>query len=158
MQIKKTLLLSLTAIAILVLSSSCKKCKVSNEDTNTGEIVSEAIIYPSGATLSQNYGTQLFDGVNTPPDLFQVSFDGGVTRVDVDWSSYYVMGLPMTVKCETEFVRNVSKDTLNGIVRYSVDATTCKLCDQNRSVDNWVLVKKFPSSYTVLYIPSVKEI
>jgi len=158
MHLKKTLLLTLTAVSILFLSNSCKKCNVSNNDTNTGEIVSDAIIYPSGATLTSNYNTQLFDGVSTPSDLFQVSFDGGVTRVPIDWNSYYVSSIPMTVNCKTEFVRNISKDTLNGIVRYSVDATTCKDCDQKVTVENWVLVKKFPISYTVLYLPSVKEI
>ncbi len=158
MQLKKTLLLSLTAISFLFLSNSCKKCKVSDDDTNTGEIVSDAIIYPSGASLTSSYNTQLFDGVSTPADLFQVSYDGGVTRVAIDWNSYYVSSIPMTVKCETEFVRNISKDELNGIVRYSVDATTCKDCDQSVFVENWVLVKKFPISYTVLYLPSVKEI
>ncbi len=158
MSIKKTLLLSLTAVVLLFLSNSCEKCKVGNDDTNTGEIVSDVVIYPKGATMTASYNTQLFDGVSTPSDLFEVSFNGGITRVAVDWNSYYILANPMTVKCETEFVRNVSKDTLNGIVRYTVDATTCKLCDQNRSVDNYVMVKKFPISYTVLYIPSVKEI
>jgi len=157
MLIKKTILLSLTVISFLFLNS-CKKCTVSHDDTNTGDIVNDVIIYPSGSTMTANYNTQLFDGVSTPADIFQVSYDGGVTKVNVDWNNHYIMSIPMTVRCETEFIRNVSTDTLNGIVRYTVNAITCKNCEEHRSVDNWVLVKKFPISYTVLYLPSVKEI
>ncbi len=155
---KKTLLLSIAAISFVFISNSCKQCKVGSEDTNSGAIVNDVIIYPKGATMTATYNTQFFDGSNTPADVFQVSFDGGITRVPVNWAAYNVLANPVTVKCETEFKRNVSIDTLNGIVRYTLDATTCKACDQNRYIENYVLVKKFPSNYTVLYIPSVKEI
>ena len=155
--LRKTILLTLTVISILTLNS-CKNCEVSHDDTNTGEIVNDVIIYANGSTMTANYHTQLFDGVNTPADIFQVSYDGGLTKVNVDWNSHYILSMPMTVKCDTEYKRNVSTDALNGIVRYTVDAITCSKCEEHRTVENLVLVNKFPISYSVFYTPTVKEI
>lgn len=145
------ILSSLLAIAFVFGLSSCKKCKV-DEDTNSGVVINDVIIYPSAGymyeTLNGNYH---ITGSSEVADKFEVSFDGGYTRVAVDWSQYDILCNPMTVNCKASFVRDVTYDNVLSYVFYTVTATTCESCDNPRTVENYVLIPKVPSGYQVFF-------
>jgi hypothetical protein len=150
---KKFILFSISALAVLFISSSCKKCDAGNENVSTGEIIQGAIIYPQTGYMALEYN--LFNGsVNPNQDgFFEVSFDGGLTKVAVDYSQYSVMANPMTVNCEASFVRDVTRDNINNLVTYNVTATTCNSCKERRTVENYVLVNKIPDgAYTLQFL------
>lgn len=155
--IKITLSLALMAIFSLGLSS-CKKCEVAESDANTGIIVSEVngksvVIYCTTGELTTNHIT----GSNPFADKFEVSFDGGETRGPVSWGSYDILRNPMTIKCKASFVRDVTVNSTLGYVFYNVDATTCASCENDRIVDNFVLVPKINSGYTVFFDQTITE-
>ena len=147
---------SISALAVLFISSSCKKCDAGNENVSTGEIIQGAIIYPQSGYMTSGYNTWLFNAeanMGHNDEQFEVSFDGGLTKVAVDFSQYSVMGNPMTVNCEASFVRDVTRDNINNLVTYNVTATTCNSCKERRTVENYVLVNKIPDgAYTLQFL------
>lgn len=153
---KRFILFSIAALVILFTSNSCKKCDAGSGDVNTGEIIQGAIIYPRSGYLTSNYNSWLFNAEATmghSADFFEVSFDGGLTKVAVDYSQYSVMANAMTINCEASFVRDVSRDNLNNVVTYTVTATTCKSCKHRRTVENYVLVNRIPTgAYTLQFL------
>lgn len=158
--------LSLALITIFSLGlSSCKKCTIAEEDTNTGIIVSEGpgtdkpvVIYCSTGYLPGSLGGDYhITGDNLYADRFEISFDGGETRGPVNWGSYDILCNPMTIKCKASFVRDVQIDNNLGYVFYDVTATTCSSCENERYVENYVLIPKVPSGYTVFYDQTINE-
>ncbi len=128
--------------------SSCKKCTVAEEDSNTGIIVQDVIIYPQVGYLANVTGVHI-TGNNLYADEFLVSWDGGVTKVPVDWTSYDILANPMTINCKASFVRDVEYNNAASIVNYVVTATTCSSCENERFVENFVLVPKIANGYSV---------
>ena len=155
MSIKKPIIISFIAIALLLVANSCKKCSVGNASEETGVIVKGAIIYPKAGYITQSPNTKHITGASIYANSFEVSFDGGQTRVPVNWGSYDILSNPMTVNCEASVIKDVTVDNINGIVRYNATATTCKSCKQERYIENYVLVPKIASGYTVWATPKV---
>lgn len=150
---KRVILFSIAALTVLFISSSCKKCDAGNENVSTGEIIQGAIIYPDHGFLTLEFDSYLFNENTSHTGVFEVSFDGGLTKVAVDYSQYSVMGNPMTVNCEASFVRDVTRDNVNNLVTYNVTATTCNSCKERRTVENYVLVNKIPDgAYTLQFL------
>ena len=144
---------SIAALAVLFISSSCKKCDSGNENVSTGEIIQGAIIYPNHGYITSSFNSYLFNENTANTGVFEVSFDGGLTKVAVDYSQYSVMGNPMTVNCEASFVRDVTRDNINNLVTYNVTATTCNSCKERRTVENYVLVNKIlDGAYTLQFL------
>ena len=146
---KRTLLLGALVSAFLIGSVSCKKCTVAEEDTISGTIVPNAVVYCSQGYLTKDYSNRVFNGQQFV-DKFEVSFDGGQTRVPVNYGSYTILANPMSVNCKASFEKSVTIDAINNIVRYKTIATTCESCVQERYVENYVLVSNIPSSYNVI--------
>lgn len=147
---KRTLLLGVLVSAFLIGSVSCKKCTVAEEDTVSGTIVPNTIVYASSGYLTDNVPINVFNGTEYP-DRFEISFDGGLTRVAMDYSTYTILANPMTINCKASFEKSVTIDAGNNIIRYKVIATTCESCKQERFVENYVVVENIPSNYTVLF-------
>ncbi len=154
MSIKKPLLFGLLmAVTVLFSTTSCKKCSVAEEDSSSGLIVANAIIYPSNGGLADNMGGNYhITASSNYADNFEVSFDGGLTRQAIDYNQYHVLGLPMTINCEASFDRVISVNSVLATTTYTVTATTCESCEQEYKVENWVLTTPLPA-YTIVYDP-----
>lgn len=154
MSIKKPLLYSLLlAVTVLLSTTSCKKCSVAEEDSSSGLIVSNAIIYPLSGNSSSNMGGNYhITASNNYASNFEVSFDGGLTRQAIDYNQYHVLGMPMNINCEASFNRSITVNDVLATTTYSVIATTCSSCEQQYSVENWVLTTPLPA-YTIVYDP-----
>ena len=154
MSIKKPLLYSLLlAVTVLFSTTSCKKCSVAEEDSTSGLIVSNTIVYPSNGGLADNMGGNYhITGGSFFADNFEVSFDGGLTRQAIDYNQYNVLGMPMAVNCEASFNRSITVNDVLATTTYSVIATTCSSCEQQYTVENWVLTTPLPA-YTISYAP-----
>lgn len=147
---KRTLLLASLISIFLMGTVSCKKCTVAEEDAVSGLIIPNSVVYAKSGYLTEKTSYNVFNGSQFADD-FEVSFDGGLTRVSVDYSAYTILANPMSINCKASFMKSVTQDDINNIVRYEVNATTCKSCEQERFVENYVLVSKIPSNYTVLF-------
>lgn len=147
----KTSLFTGIILAILVVGSfsSCKKCTVAETDTNTGEIITTAIVYPKVGYMSEN--GNYFTGANINADNFEVSFDGGKTKGPVDWGTYSILANPQMVNCKASFSRDVTFDDINDLVLYTVTATTCESCTPERYVENFILIPNVPAGYSVYF-------
>ena len=157
MRITKSLILSLIGGIVLLSTSSCKKCEV-GESIDSGIIVQDVIIYPTGGYMTSNLnGNYHITGSHNYADRFEVSFDGGYTRQAVNYGTYDILANPMTINCEASFTRDVTVDALNNIVRYKVNALTCSSCKNARFVENYVLVPKLSSGATILYSQDIDD-
>ena len=114
MSANKSLFTGLLFCSVLLLSfSSCKKCVVPETDTNTGEIQNDVILYTKSGNFASNMGgNYLVTGSSIHADRFEVSFNGGVTKQDINWNNYNVVGYPVEVNCKASFTRNVSLNTV----------------------------------------------
>lgn len=156
---KKSLFAGLLLATIVVFtSSSCKKCSVAESDSNTGMIIEDAIIYPKiGYLTGAMDGYYHITGASQYADEFEVSFDGGLTKTPVNYSSYHILANPMTIHCEASFVRDVKMDNMNSLVIYKVDANTCASCENERFIENYVLVPAIPSNFSVYFDQDIIE-
>jgi hypothetical protein len=141
-----TVLLAMTVV--LVGFTSCQKCNVAEEDTNSGIIVQDVIIYPKIGYLTDVCGVHV-TGANQYADQLEVSWDGGLTRQPIDYNTYDVLCNPMIVQCEASFEREVKINAAANIVQYDITATTCSSCEAQYHVENFVLVPKIAGGLSV---------
>lgn len=147
-------------LGIISLSSCSKKCSdVTKDDANTGSVLNDenTFIYPASGGMTGNMGGLYhIHGAHKYANNFKVSFDSGLSRESVDYNYYSILCYPMTVKCNASFVRDVTIDHTSGIVIYSITVTQCEngSCNEERNVENYVLVPAFPASYEVIYNPT----
>ncbi|MES2800406.1 MAG: hypothetical protein V4638_10360 [Bacteroidota bacterium] len=140
------------AVLLVFTSSSCKKCKVENITTDSGAIITEAVVYPVSGYMPY-YGPALVNGYVIGPthnyaNNFKVSFDGG-PKTNVDWSQYRILVNPVKATCNASYNRNVTIDNTAQTVSYSINCEQCTLCDYEVNTDNYVLVPIFPDNYTL---------
>lgn len=142
------ILFVLLLVSPILISTSCKKCKVDAVDVNTGDIVEDFVLYPIPGYMTEN-GVYVFDGSNAYyNDNFEVSINGGA-KVPVNWNAYTVLANPLRAKCNASFERNVIIDHNSQVVTYTLKVTQCDNCKEERYTENYVLVPKFPSTYAV---------
>jgi hypothetical protein len=166
MLIKRNILSIVTLMAIMSfgVTSCTKKCNIADASVDSGVIVSEdpatnipVIIYPESGYLTSNMGGDYLVNASDPyADRYEVSFDGGYTRVPVDYGVYNILALPMTINCNARFERNVTIDATNSVITYSVTANTCSSCEDKYTVENYVLVPVLPA-YPIVYQPTIIE-
>ncbi len=139
----------LMVLLLFVGVTSCKKkCKLS-DDTETGNMVKNVVFYTKyvawaagtqGATLNSNAGYGDID----------VSIDGG-SRTAVNYNNYTVLLITPAAKCNSQFDKTVTIDHANMKVTYDLVVTQCSNCTDIVNSDQYVLVPKFPASYTVVF-------
>lgn len=152
---KRALTVIAVAGSMLMLGSACKKkCNIAEEDTNSGAIVENVVIYPGAGYLTSNYqGTLHIKDGHVYEDEFEVSINGGAK---VPYSSikgqYDILGYQKATECDVAFAREVIVDDINGTVTYSIKVDECSEgCDQVRVTENYVLVPKIPNGYFVYF-------
>jgi hypothetical protein len=156
---------STTLLLLVVLAfgfTSCKKgCVIEKKDTDTGLIVVDASVFAlSGGLTSSMNGDYFVHGNSAFAGYFEMSLDGGVTRGPVDFSSYTILACPMSVSsCEVAFERTVTRNDVLGTATYTINAYVCKdsKCDEDRFVENFIVVPAIPETYTIFYNCQVIE-
>ncbi len=137
------------ALLVMFAFSACnKKCKFDKQDSSTGDIVQDVIIYQQ-----DNFGGMkvIIRGNSSFADRFQVSFDGGVTKQNIDYNTYNLINFPTTTKCDAVFTRDVKRIDADLSLRYNITFEDCDKCQSDVTLDNFVLVPAFPQTYTVEY-------
>jgi hypothetical protein len=127
------------------LFTSCKKCDPSNQ--TSGLIIKDAIV----RTIGNQAGQRFISTENQLTEPIEMSLDGGVTYAPVDFDNYSVFALTTTSSCSSGYSRSVNSDDLNGTVTYSIAITECNTCENNTTIDNWVLTSKVPNNYTPFF-------
>jgi hypothetical protein len=149
----KNILFNLIVIGLLAFSTALvgckKKCQVDDLSKDSGEIIENVTIIPSGGSLTGNMGSDfVIDADHLHSGAFQIRF-GDAPSEAVDYSKYYILANPIKVKCNVALERSVTIDDANQKVIYSVKATQCPDCEGSSNLENYVLVPAFPSNYTL---------
>ena len=155
----KQILLIIPIGIVLSLSSCSKKCDISMTDTNNGDIIPNASLFPINGYLTGNMGTDfVIHGNDLYAESVEVSIEGG-SRGPVDYSQYCVMCYPVSATCNASYDRTVTIDDVNQTVNYKIVVTQCKEkeCGLDVVTENYVLVPNFPESYSVTYDVSYVE-
>lgn len=138
-------ILLLSGLLLLLLFTGCNKCDPSN--SSGGLIVKDAIVRVIGGEGGANFITDETQ-YNVP---IEMSTDGGVTYVPVDFTQYSVFSLPTTATCSAGYNRSVTVNEGAQAVTYTVSITECDYCEGTVSIDNWVLTSAIPSNYTPVF-------
>jgi hypothetical protein len=154
--------IGITTLVILVLLSSTfsckKKCVMEPNNLDKGWIVENVLFYPKqGYLTNEMKGNYVVNAESKFANMFEVSIDGG-PRQPVDYTNYTILCYPIVSKCNAQFVRDVSFNSVNQTVEYEIEVTQCKQCEEERFTENYVLVPKFPSNYAVTYDVSFKDL
>jgi hypothetical protein len=159
MKIIRHLLLIIPIGVVFLLSACSKKCDISMTDTNNGDIVPNANIFPINGYLTGNMGNDfVIHGNDLYAQSMEVSLDGGA-RGPIDYSQYCVMCYPVNATCNASYDRTVTIDDVNQTVNYKIVVTQCKEkeCGLDVFTENYVLVTDFPETYNVTYDVSYVE-
>lgn len=145
-------LFSLLLISLSLFTTSCKKkCVMDINNEDKGWIEENVIFYNNNAYLSNLLKGNYVVTASSPfANQIKVSIDGGQVK-PVDYSNYTVLCYPILSHCNAQFVRDVSFNSVNQTVEYSITVTQCAQCEEERFTENFVLVPKFPSNYNVTY-------
>lgn len=156
---KSRIFFSLLLVGIAAVSfTSCNKDCVAKENTNSGDIIEEQVVYPRVGYMTESmFGDYHISASSWMADDFQISSTGVTGKKDVDYNQYNILALPMKISCNTSFDREVRIDHTTGTVLYTVTATQCgSSCEEIRTVENYVVVPAFPDTYYVQYNPVIK--
>jgi hypothetical protein len=83
---------------------------------------------------------------------YLISFDGGYTYEPIDFTEYDLMVLPTQASCLASYYRDVKLDVENEKVVYTLRIEECGTCNQQVTLQNWVLIDKVPANYTPEFI------
>lgn|GEM_PF-1655399 len=125
---------------------SCQKGCQYPADSVAGDIIPDS--YVLGGNTDGNKSVHFT--ATSQYDL-QVSFDKGQNYEPVNFNKYTVLNFPVTVSCNTHFDREVKIDNAAQKVTYTLTSESCPDCEDQYTIDNWILTKKFPASYQVVY-------
>ena len=152
-----SLLPFLSILLILSITSCKKKCVIEKEDINGGSIIQDVIFYPSSGYMTSSMGgNYVIDASHPYANEIQIGFAKDA-KAPVNYSNYTVLCYPTNAKCNAAYDRAVTIDNTLGTVVYKIVVTQCANCEEIRTVENYVLVPKFPSSYLVSYDVSYVE-
>lgn len=157
-------LVNTTLLATVVIVSSlmmgCKKKCDLGEDVTSGEIKTGVAVFPDSGylTADMNSSQYLITASHGYAQRYQISFDQGKTKTDVNYNEYSILSYPMTVSCFAQFTKNVTIDDVNGVVKYTVKVKDCGKCEEERYIENYVVIRSVPDSYTVIYDVDIQTV
>jgi hypothetical protein len=155
--LKTTILASIAIVSSLMMGCK-KKCDL-GDNVTSGEIKTGVSIFPrSGYMFGPNPDLYLITGSHSYANEFKISFDQGKTKVDVNYNEYSILTYPLTVSCFAQFTRDVTIDDVNGIVKYTIKVKECGKCEEERTVENYVVIRHVPDYYTVLYDVDIQTV
>jgi hypothetical protein len=149
----KIFTVALLSLALGFFISSCsKKCSVSFTDTNTGEIIPNAIVNAKSSYLTGEMDSNYLINANHPYAYqFTMNLNDADSSVAVDYTQYSVLGYPILTSCDASFERSVSIDTVNQNVTYKIIVNQCSDCESSILYENYVLVPKIPVGYSITH-------
>lgn len=157
-------LMNTTLLATILLVSSLmmgcnKKCDL-GQDVTSGQIKTGVSVFPDSGYLTAglNPDQYLITASHPYAQRYQISFDQGLTKGNVNYNEYSILAYPMTVSCFAQFTRNVTIDDVNGVVKYTVKVKDCGRCEEERLIENYVIIRSVPDSYTVLFDVDVQTV
>jgi len=144
--------LPVAVISLCFINTSCKKkCVMEPNNLDKGWIEENVIFYPRRSYITSDMkGNYVVTSNSEWANEFEVSIDGGA-RNPVDYSNYTILCYPILSKCNAQFVRDVSFNSVSQTVEYKIEVTQCNKCEEDRITENYVLVPKFPSNYKVKF-------
>ena len=140
------------SILLIGFSSCKKKCVIEKEGTDSGVIVKSVLVYPEHGYITNDLNGNYHIDENSPvADKFEMSTDGGQTRIPMNYTAYSILAHPMILSCNFKLDREVIINDIAETVTYAITVTECKepLCQEERFIENFVIVPSFPSTYTV---------
>ena len=147
---------ALLSILLVFSTSSCKKCKLSEGEQNSGMIIQNVIIYPKSGYLTENLGSGMHvTASHAYANEFEVSFDGGATRGPVNYSQYSILSNALRVPCEASLNRDVSYNAALDFYTYDLSGETCNGCSSERLLENYVLVEAIPDGSVIVFEQNV---
>jgi len=153
---RTTLFASIALLGFVLITSSCKKCKLASGNNYTGLAVEDVVIYPKSGYLTDNMGGNFhIHGGSSYAAQFEISFDGGQTRGPVNYSQYSILANPMSVDCEAALNKDVTYNPTFDAYEYTISGETCSNCEPKRYLENYVLVPAIPAGATIIYDQNV---
>jgi hypothetical protein len=149
------------AVLFMGFSSCKKKCVIEKEGTDSGVIDTTVFVYPQyGYITNDMSGNYHVDETSALENKFQMSVDGGQTKIPVNYTAYSILAYPMTLSCNFSMERNVVINDIAQTVTYTIKVTQCKdpKCVEKRFMENFIIVPSFPDTYTVNRSVSIVEI
>ncbi|MDG1332403.1 MAG: hypothetical protein P8P74_08735 [Crocinitomicaceae bacterium] len=147
--------ISVLFLSVLLIGlSSCKKCKIEGENVDAGEIITDVAIYPLSGYQTYDMDSEYHVHSNSPlVNKFEMSADNGFTRSPFNFSAYSILAYPITLNCNHFLSREVFIDHDNSTATYKITVTQCKeaQCEQQRFLENYVVIPAIPESYTILH-------
>lgn len=158
-RLMKTTLLATIAVVSSLMMGCKKKCDL-GQDVTSGEIKTGVSVFPSSGYLTADLTPDQYLITASHPyaNRYKISHDQGMTKSDVNYNGYSILCYPMTVSCFAQFTRNVTIDDVNGVVRYTVKVKDCGRCEEERYIENYVVIRSVPDSYTVLYDVDIQTV
>lgn len=150
----------LIAFSIVLVSVSCKKKCDLGEDATSGEIKADVSVFAESGymTASMTPDEYLINANSSYADNFKISKDRGITKTDVDYTEYNILCYPMTVNCFAQFERNVLIDDENGVIKYTIRVKDCGKCEEQRYIENFIVIRAVPDYYTVTYDVDIQTV
>lgn len=155
---KKTAVFALSLIAVMLVGVSCKKkCDLPEEDTYSGIIIHEVndknvVIYPESGELTGNFIDYHLDANHSYSPGYEISLDGGVTRISLNTAEYNILANPCVIACDAAIARDVVYDAANDFYTYTVTVTECaSTCSEERLIENYVLIPAIDPASTVIF-------
>ncbi len=141
------------AVLFMGLSSCKKKCVIEKEGSDSGVIDTTVFVYPVHGYITEDMsGNYHVDEASPLADKFEMSVDGGQTKIPVNYTAYSILAYPLTVaSCNFSLDREVVINDIAQTVTYSIKVTQCAdpKCDEKRYLENFIIVPSFPDTYTV---------
>lgn len=145
---------SLLILSVLFISlSSCKKCKIEGENVDSGEIVTDVIVYPVSGYMTNDIAPDYHvHGASAIAANFDMSTNDGVTRTPFNFSAYSILAFPLSLNCNHFLKREVKIDHINMSALYTITVTQCREpeCSEQRFIENYVIIPAIPANYTIL--------
>lgn len=159
MNSKFSLSLALIIFGIVI---SCNKSPVCwGDDVNKGVIEKYYDVrdFPMCVEVYVNENEKLI--INGPLDLSNITDSNcynlseagySSTPPDIDFYEYSLLGFWATGRCETKFIREVSKNETNKKYTFKIKVKDCGTCKSERFDANLVLLPKIPDGFIVDFV------
>ncbi len=71
---------------------------------------------------------------------------------NINFNNYSLLGKSVWASCKYKLNRNVTEDKANNKYIYTIELKECGSCSDLTKIDNWVLVPKIPTGYSIDFI------
>ena len=71
---------------------------------------------------------------------------------NINFNNYTLLGKSIWASCKYKIKRNVTEDKDNNKYIYMIELKECGNCSDLTMLDNWILVPKIPTGYTVDFV------